>query len=187
MLLLRAKIEGKDSEGKITLESIPSKIKSLIQKNPDLFFEFVIGELEDDPKKAKKAKYKNQRKVHTKELKGKSFTLQLKGGDVTVKVDKDGHPRIETNENYLVAFSDFLNEAKNIKNTELFGNAVKIYCLGKDIEVHCKNRKDAEDVARKLRKHYEHASLSTINEDDLVVKVALLPGDILKLFLEKHG
>ena len=188
-LLIRAQLYPApvNSEGEKVKElvSVASKIKNMIQKHPEDTFDFVIGDLEEDPKKAKKAKYKDQKRVNTKNLKGEKFKLELKGGDVVVSVNDKGYAKIESvNEDASVpVFSDFLNEKSenNIKKTFIYGHSAKVYCLGKDLKIHCKNSSEADQMSKKFKKHYHSVYL-----DDNIVEISLLPSEILKFFLEKH-
>jgi len=92
----------------------------------------------------------------------------------------------ETNETYLVPFSNFLNESENIKKVSLFGCDVKIYCLGKEIKIHCESEGDVDVLQRILNDDFEFVQTSDEPEENLIIVIYLLPGDILDLFLTKY-
>lgn len=173
MLILRAKLVKKHPKYGISFVNDPEEIKELIEENPGEYFEFIISEND------------KTRRVNSLELKGKKLTLPLETKNIDIIFDENGYATFKNNESYLTSFSNFINESKNIKETVLFGQDVKVYCLGKDIKIHCKSRSDAEELTRIfLSKNY--SVYLAEDEENMIVEITLLPSDILDLFVSKY-
>ena len=94
--------------------TIPSKIKALIEKNPDECFDFVIGESVRIKQKdgTITTKWKNQKGIKTKNSVGEKFIIKLKTASYEVEVIENGYCKIkkqETKINEVLTFTQFLN------------------------------------------------------------------------------
>jgi hypothetical protein len=94
--------------------TIPSKIKSLIEKHDDESFDFVVGDLEivKQKKPAKEIeKWTNQKRINTKKCIGDKYLLKTKTALYEVEIVDEGFCKIKEKSektNEVLTFTQFL-------------------------------------------------------------------------------